>query len=117
MKSAACFRRIVSLENEAAARLEAQGYEVFRPKRVNLHGNIFAARKDQGLLINLMRLEEPCTGPEEVTKRYNRLIRRLRKIPCPKECHFEIWVYACATGTWQYYRIEKDRVIEVKYAG
>jgi hypothetical protein len=108
---------MISLEKDAAARLESQGYIVFRFVDSDFPGNLFASRDDQGLFITLMRVHRPHTSSEEVAEYYAKTIRTLRKFPPPKEYHFEIWVFAFATRSWQYYRIDQDRVVEVDHAG
>lgn len=115
MNTSVCFRRMLSLEREAAARLESQGYVVLRFVDPEFPGNLFASREDHGLFITLTRVHRPHSGIEEVTAYYEKTIRTLRKFPPPKEYHFEIWVYAGITGTWQYYRIGPDAVTEVDH--
>jgi hypothetical protein len=111
------FKRIRTLEREAAARLEAQGYVVLQFKDQEAPGHLFATRDDHGLFITLMRAHDPFSGIEEVTKCYGGIIRHLRNFPRPEDYHFEIWVFVFSTGRWQYYRIGHDEVTEVDHGG
>ena len=111
------FTRILTLEREAAARLEAQGYVVIQFKDQEAPGYLFACRDDHGLLITLVRTHNPFSGIEEVTKCYGGIIRDLRHVPLADDYHFELWIFVVSTGRWQYYRIGHDEVTEVDHGG
>jgi hypothetical protein len=111
------FKRIRTLEREAAAMLEARGYVVLQFKDQEAPGHLFATRDDHGLFITLVRAHDSFSGIEEVTKCYGGIIRHLRNFPRPEDYHFEIWVFVFSTGRWQYYRIGHDEVTEVDHGG
>lgn len=111
------FRGIRTLEREAAARLERQGYVVLQFKDQEAPGHLFATRDDHGLFITLMRAHAPLSGIDDVMAQYVGIIRHLRNFPRPEGYHFEIWVFVFSTGRWQYYRIGHDEVTEVDHGG
>lgn len=115
MTASACFRRMLSLEREAAARLEGQGYVVFRFVDSDFPGNIFASRNDHGLFITVMWVHRPLAGVDELVTYYGKTISTFRTFPLPADFHFEIWVYAMTTASWQHYRVGPDQVTEVDH--
>jgi len=70
MTSPSRFRGIRTLEREAAARLERQGYVVLQFKDQGAPGDLFAAREDHGLFITLMRAHTPLSGIDDVMGQY-----------------------------------------------
>jgi|GEM_PF-3592800 hypothetical protein len=117
MTSPSRFRGIRTLEREAAARLERQGYVVLQFKDQGAPGDLFAAREDHGLFITLMRAHTPLSGIDDVMGQYGGIIRHLRTFPRPDDYHFEIWVFVVSTGRWQCYCIAPDKVTEVDHGG
>lgn len=110
------FRRMLSLEKEATALLVAEGYAVIRFSDPEFAGTFFASRDDHGLFVVVARVHTPLSDFSDVEKYFAKTFEELRKIPSPKEYHFEIWVYATVPGCWNYYRIDSDRITEVHHA-
>ena len=115
MNSTSHFRRMLSLEREAAEKLKSQGYVVLQFRELAIPGNLLAAMENHWLFVTLKQAHNPHSGVEEVTKHYSDLIRKVRTYPHPEDDHYEIWVFIFATGTWQYYQIGQDQVTEVDH--
>jgi hypothetical protein len=116
MTAAARLRGMLPLEREAAARLESQGYVVFRFNDHDNPGHLFASRDDQGIFITLARANRPHTTIRDVEKSHAGIIGMFRSFPPPKDFTFEIWVFSSSPKTWQYYRVGPDQVTEVDHA-
>jgi hypothetical protein len=105
-----------SLEHEAAAMLESQGYVVFVFGDPDFPGSLFASRDDQGIFISLVRVRQPYRGVDAFMRRHAGMIRTFRNVPLPKEFTVEIWVYSMSMDSWKHYQVSEHTVTEVEHA-
>ncbi|MCK9579163.1 MAG: hypothetical protein M0Q92_01785 [Methanoregula sp.] len=74
------------------------------------------SRENCTVFVRVKRVRTHICDPQEIQRLFRQDILQLRTIPKTPVQSREIWTLS-PWGTWQFFRVENDRLVEVRYDG